>query len=165
VFSTSACKIDFIQPKRIWAGPSLESSKHLIYLMFIFRANRCGQRRRDGCNNPATRCVGQSLQRDERALDRICPRSDIGTTVAPFAQNASVRSIARNGSTGGTGPSSDDAWERTKGTDWPASTANSPMVLRSSPQSATGVRKTIGVVTFQPQRYWLRSLKPEQSQE
>src|SRR4029077_9487395 len=48
-------------------------------------AQALGKRRRGGRNDSARWGVGQSLQRDERPLDRVRPRPDLWTPVAPLA--------------------------------------------------------------------------------
>ena len=47
-------------------------------------AELLGKRRRGSGDNAAGWSVGQSFQRDEGALDRLRPRPDLGTTIAPF---------------------------------------------------------------------------------
>src|SRR6516162_8275857 len=58
-------------------------------------------------------------------------------------QNASVRLSVSTGSIGAGGFSKERPYDSTKGTDCPASTPNSPTVLRSSPYSSAAVLKTI----------------------
>src|SRR5271169_2345619 len=57
-------------------------------------------------------------------------------------QNTSVRSNASRGSIRPGGLANEGPYDRTKGTDWPAPTTNSPTVLRSSPWRVAGVRRT-----------------------
>ena len=44
-----------------------------------------GKRGRGGGHDPAGRRVGQSLQCDQRTFDRVGPRSNVRTPIAPFA--------------------------------------------------------------------------------
>ncbi len=100
-------------------------------------ADLLGQRRRRRRDDAAGRRVGQRLEGDQRAHDRVAPTRRSTCSAPPTrARTSSVASSDDCGSIASGGGTCDGPYVRTNGTVSPAATSNSATVVRSSPCSA-----------------------------
>ena len=106
-------------------------------------ADPLGQRRGRRGHDPAGRRVGQRLQRDQRAQDRLAPSAP-AVDCSRSDHSRHQRSVSSSACVGvelGRRARSCEGYQvRSNGTRWPSATVKSATVVRSSPRSSTSVR-------------------------